>query len=68
MCLLSVLFQSFDGQQVDLNNFPSLEVTIELTPLTRPAGARIPVEGKTKFYNDVTHGRVGGHNGIYDNL
>lgn len=48
------------GPAVDLNQLPSLEITVAATPLTLEPGAQFPTPGETRFYPDVTAGRPGG--------
>ncbi|KAI0770097.1 photo-regulated tyrosinase [Fomes fomentarius] len=49
-----------DGTAVDLDDCPSLEVTVIATKLTLPPGSSFPVLGDRVPHPDITHGRRGG--------
>jgi len=62
------VLRGIDGQKVDLETFPSLEVTVERTPLTLAVGEAYPDKLKTTLYGTITHGKLGGHRSLYVNL
>ncbi|KIJ48608.1 hypothetical protein M422DRAFT_247459 [Sphaerobolus stellatus SS14] len=58
---LNWAIQKANGEVARLEDVPSLQVTVLVTPLTLPVGVKFPVEGKPKFYHGITRGRVGGY-------
>ncbi|KAI0647845.1 photo-regulated tyrosinase [Trametes meyenii] len=63
---LNWVVRKADGTVVDLENVPSLEVTVLATPLTLAPGEPFPVAGETVYHHDITRGRRGGSRGATD--
>ncbi|KAI0297811.1 photo-regulated tyrosinase [Multifurca ochricompacta] len=49
-----------DRSAVRVDEIPSLEVTVAVTPLTQQPGTIFPVAGETEYHRGVTQGRPGG--------
>ncbi|KAF8271967.1 tyrosinase [Lactarius quietus] len=52
--------QATDRTAVELDRFPSLEVTVVAVPLTHAPGAIFPIAGHPQYHHHITHGRPGG--------
>ncbi|KZV69786.1 Di-copper centre-containing protein [Peniophora sp. CONT] len=52
--------QKNHGPAVELEQLPSLEITVAATPLALEPGAQFPTPGETRFYPEITAGRPGG--------
>lgn len=51
------------GEVKRIEELPSLEVTVLVTPLVLPIGADFPIEGEPTYYHEITRGRPGGYHG-----
>lgn len=49
-----------DGTAVDVNDIPSLEVTVSAMELTLQPGMVVPEKGKVDWIPEITAGKPGG--------
>jgi len=52
--------QAANRSAVELENLPSLEITVSETPLTQVPGEAFPIAGRPVYHHHITYGRPGG--------
>lgn len=60
--LTTFFWPQVGGEIVRFDRIPSLQVTLQRTPIISPIGG-YPFEGEPVYFHDITRGRPGGYHG-----